>query len=183
MSSVALLVLLCLTSSSLHACNARLLAFSDKQIGKEIEKVILSADETLTPQPNQKDGKIPSVEFQKLKDHDQAKNIGRIGNENHHGANALRLFMLNLRKHYTHPVAAAELTSSGTSITKSFSQIGLQQSIETKGHEGHARSMLGSAPQDTEEAVDIKEGDAIEDIVVMDYAQPHRKPPIHNEKP
>lgn len=90
---------------------------------QEIEKVELSADETSTPQPNQKDGKIPSVEFQKQEDHDQAKNIGRVGNENHHGANALRLlenFMLNLRKHYTHPVAAAGLTSSGSLQIKSL---------------------------------------------------------------
>lgn len=43
--------------------------------------------------------------------------------------------------------------------------------------------MLGSAPHDTEEAPEFKKNDAVDDIVVMDYAQPHRKPPIHNEKP
>ncbi|PKI41574.1 hypothetical protein CRG98_038085 [Punica granatum] len=32
-------------------------------------------------------------------------------------------------------------------------------------------------------AVDAVDGDVVEDIAVMDYAQPHRKPPIHNEKP
>lgn len=43
--------------------------------------------------------------------------------------------------------------------------------------------MLGNrSGDDTEEAVDSKENDTVEDIVVMDYAQPHRKPPIHNEK-
>lgn len=32
-------------------------------------------------------------------------------------------------------------------------------------------------------AVDSVDSDVGEDTVVMDYAQPHRKPPIHNEKP
>lgn len=43
--------------------------------------------------------------------------------------------------------------------------------------------MLGSTPQDTEEAVNTKENGSVDDIEMMDYAQPHRKPPIHNEKP
>ena len=42
--------------------------------------------------------------------------------------------------------------------------------------------MLGNSGGDTEEAVDSKEKDNVGDIDVMDYAQPHRKPPIHNEK-
>ncbi|KAK6274952.1 hypothetical protein POUND7_004661 [Theobroma cacao] len=36
---------------------------------------------------------------------------------------------------------------------------------------------------ETEKAVDSKEKDNVGDVDVMDYAQPHRKPPIHNEKP
>ena len=43
--------------------------------------------------------------------------------------------------------------------------------------------MLGSIPRHTEEAVDTKESEAVDDIEMMDYAQPHRKPPIHNERP
>lgn len=43
--------------------------------------------------------------------------------------------------------------------------------------------MLGSAPHDAEETVDSKQTDTVEDVVVMDYAQPHRKPPIHNKDP
>jgi hypothetical protein len=49
----------------------------------------------------------------------------------------------------------------------------------------NVRSLLGSAQHNAEETVDddVKENDDAEDnIVVMDYAQPHRKPPIHNEK-
>lgn len=32
-------------------------------------------------------------------------------------------------------------------------------------------------------ALDSVDSDVGEDTVVMDYAQPHRKPPIHNERP
>jgi hypothetical protein len=43
---------------------------------------------------------------------------------------------------------------------------------------------LESPPSDNaEESVGAKENDMGEDIVVMDYAQPHRKPPIHNKEP
>ncbi|CAK9321611.1 unnamed protein product [Citrullus colocynthis] len=34
-----------------------------------------------------------------------------------------------------------------------------------------------------EKELNSKENEVGEDMVVMDYAQPHRKPPIHNEKP
>ncbi|KAM7273279.1 hypothetical protein ACFE04_027943 [Oxalis oulophora] len=53
----------------------------------------------------------------------------------------------------------------------------VEESIKTRGE----RLLLAS--NDIEEAVNSKENDKLEDVVVMDYAQPHRKPPIHNEKP
>lgn len=43
--------------------------------------------------------------------------------------------------------------------------------------------MLGPDQQHAEETMTTNPSDAEEDIVEMDYAQPHRKPPIHNEKP
>jgi len=44
--------------------------------------------------------------------------------------------------------------------------------------------MLGTVQHHhVEETVFTKASDSAEDIVEMDYAQPHRKPPIHNEKP
>jgi len=43
--------------------------------------------------------------------------------------------------------------------------------------------MLGPAQHNDEETVVTNASDTEEDIVEMDYAQPHRKPPIHNEKP
>lgn len=47
-----------------------------------------------------------------------------------------------------------------------------------------SRLMLESPPstQHEEEAVNSIEKEPVEDVVVMDYAQPHRKPPIHNTK-
>lgn len=47
----------------------------------------------------------------------------------------------------------------------------------------HGRSMLGPARHHVEEIVVTNDSDNGEDIVEMDYANPHRKPPIHNEKP
>lgn len=41
--------------------------------------------------------------------------------------------------------------------------------------------MLESPPSKAEENVSSKNKDTAEDIEVMDYAQPHRKPPIHNK--
>nr|DAD47814.1 TPA_asm: hypothetical protein HUJ06_017751 [Nelumbo nucifera] len=48
-----------------------------------------------------------------------------------------------------------------------------------------SRSVLGSAySHATEEVIDSQKNHTNnEDVVVMDYEQPHRKPPIHNESP
>lgn len=51
-----------------------------------------------------------------------------------------------------------------------------------QGLKRQARTLLGSATHNMEEDKDSKEDEAIEDVGVMDYAQPHRKPPIHNRK-
>ncbi|KAL1828464.1 uncharacterized protein LOC108208334 [Daucus carota subsp. sativus] len=57
----------------------------------------------------------------------------------------------------------------------------LNQKI-TKEWRRQALSTSGSVAQDVEEPADSNSKDIIEDVVVMDYAQPHRKPPIHNTK-
>ncbi|XP_041990072.1 uncharacterized protein LOC121790576 [Salvia splendens] len=51
----------------------------------------------------------------------------------------------------------------------------------TKGSESWKRAMLESSAFNYEENVSTKDKGSVEDIVVMDYAQPHRKPPIHNK--
>lgn len=55
--------------------------------------------------------------------------------------------------------------------------------VLVKGLKRNVRSLQGSVQHDSVETADVQEIEAVEDIVVMDYAQPHRKPPIHNEKP
>lgn len=37
--------------------------------------------------------------------------------------------------------------------------------------------------KEKEKLMSYEENEVGEDMVVMDYAQPHRKPPIHNKKP
>ncbi|CAK8539471.1 unnamed protein product [Lathyrus sativus] len=55
--------------------------------------------------------------------------------------------------------------------------------LVAKDERRHARSMLGPARHHVEETMVTNTNENEEDIVEMDYAQPHRKPPIHNENP
>ncbi|KAF5957381.1 hypothetical protein HYC85_004606 [Camellia sinensis] len=76
---------------------------------------------------------------------------------------------------------AKEDLTKGNEITSSSSQAVLQEPTKIVERKRQARWMLSSTSQNAEETVDhSKEDDPVEDIVVMDYAQPHRKPPIHN---
>lgn len=45
------------------------------------------------------------------------------------------------------------------------------------------RSTPESPPSNGEETVNSKDNGIAEDVVVKDYEQPHRKPPIHNWEP
>ncbi|XP_019156079.1 PREDICTED: uncharacterized protein LOC109152865 isoform X2 [Ipomoea nil] len=58
----------------------------------------------------------------------------------------------------------------------------LHEKLKIKGSQKRARSTLESrATQNSEEDVTTTgDNDPVADAVVMDYAQPHRKPPIHN---
>ncbi|KAM3322058.1 hypothetical protein P3S67_003209 [Capsicum chacoense] len=62
--------------------------------------------------------------------------------------------------------------------------ISFHKGAQVKTLNRESRLMLESPPstQHEEEAVNSIEKDPVEDVVVMDYAQPHRKPPIHNIK-
>ncbi|KAI7994106.1 hypothetical protein LOK49_LG11G02353 [Camellia lanceoleosa] len=76
---------------------------------------------------------------------------------------------------------AKEDITKGNEITSSSSQAVLQEPTKIVEWKRQARWMLSSTSQNAEESVNhSKEDDPVEDIVVMDYAQPHRKPPIHN---
>ncbi|KAF1861901.1 hypothetical protein Lal_00026380 [Lupinus albus] len=71
--------------------------------------------------------------------------------------------------------AGIELSTSLQTDSSSF--------LATKEHRRHSRSMLGPSMQHVEERVITNPSDTTQDIVDMDYAQPHRKPPIHNDRP
>nr|XP_043628990.1 uncharacterized protein LOC122600346 [Erigeron canadensis] len=59
-----------------------------------------------------------------------------------------------------------------------------QEETQVEGWKDHARSTMESKQQDSKEAINNSETNIVtEDVVVMDYAQPHRKPPIHNLTP
>lgn len=58
-----------------------------------------------------------------------------------------------------------------------------EEGANIEGWKNHARSTMESKQQDSNEAINnSKDNSSPEDAVVMDYAQPHRKPPIHNAK-
>ncbi|XP_042503788.1 uncharacterized protein LOC122080952 [Macadamia integrifolia] len=69
-------------------------------------------------------------------------------------------------------------------IMHSSDDVVLRQATTLKGSGRRVCSLVGSASPVNKEMVDSKENDDIsEDVVVMDYQQPHRKPPIHNASP
>ncbi|KAG5592942.1 hypothetical protein H5410_043456 [Solanum commersonii] len=63
-------------------------------------------------------------------------------------------------------------------------EISFHEGAQVKISRRESRLMLESplSTQHEEEAVNSIEKELVEDVVVMDYAQPHRKPPIHNTK-
>ncbi|XP_054823029.1 uncharacterized protein LOC129321319 isoform X2 [Prosopis cineraria] len=80
-------------------------------------------------------------------------------------------------------VAHDETVGTGLSNRHSGATTSLQTDSPSLLLRRHTRSMLGPAQHHVTETVNPSSGDTMEDMVEMDYAQPHRKPPIHNEKP
>ncbi|KAI3453508.1 hypothetical protein Pfo_010171 [Paulownia fortunei] len=68
----------------------------------------------------------------------------------------------------------------GNKVKLSYSWKILQKAAERQVWRRVERLTLESPPSNAEETVKSKESDTVEDIFVMDYEQPHRKPPIHN---
>ncbi|XP_019421569.1 PREDICTED: uncharacterized protein LOC109331487 [Lupinus angustifolius] len=81
----------------------------------------------------------------------------------------------NLKEMIVGGTSGIELSTSLQTDSSSF--------LATKEHRTHSRSMLGPSMHHVEETVITNPSDTTEDIVDLDYAQPHRKPPIHNDKP
>ncbi|KZV37039.1 hypothetical protein F511_11985 [Dorcoceras hygrometricum] len=65
-----------------------------------------------------------------------------------------------------------------------FSRKILQEAAGKKAWKRSGQSKtLESPPSNGEETANPKDNRVEEDVVVMDYEQPHRKPPIHNWEP
>ncbi|KAK9059199.1 hypothetical protein SSX86_021818 [Deinandra increscens subsp. villosa] len=78
---------------------------------------------------------------------------------------------------------AQKTTREGSDIKQQV-QVSDQEENKIVGWKNHDRSTMESKLQDSKEAIHkSKENGFTEDVVVMDYAQPHRKPPIHNIQP
>ncbi|XP_020216913.2 uncharacterized protein LOC109800545 [Cajanus cajan] len=109
-------------------------------------------------------------------------------------ANSLETNQSQQQKVGNDEIKTCESCSSVSTISKEVNQVIIGESSGTsfqtdspsflapKDERRHARSMLGPAQHHLEETVITNASDTTEDIVEMDYAQPHRKPPIHNEK-
>ncbi|XVE57677.1 hypothetical protein DITRI_Ditri04bG0108700 [Diplodiscus trichospermus] len=165
MPSLAIFFLLCL---SMHACiNARRLGFVAQEIGNHVGLILSNKVGPSVPK------ELQTEELQEVGVH------GRRTQENLIGANTMKQILLISFLKAKESVAKA---ISGYEIIIS-SGVDLQGVEKVEGLKRVTRSMLGNAGGDTEKAVDYKEKDKLKgDIDVMDYAQPHRKPPIHNEK-
>lgn len=97
-------------------------------------------------------------------------------------------------EHYSSSTGADELTDtvtgkeSATVVLKKDEKTGEEvvrsYSGETTQREKwrQTRSTLESSRDEVEETANSEENDTIDDVVAMDYAKPHRKPPIHNRK-
>ncbi|KAJ6946524.1 hypothetical protein NC651_001296 [Populus alba x Populus x berolinensis] len=183
MSTLFLLLLICL---SLHACNARVLRLTDKETKKQVlnKDLMQGVDKlnidrtTLAPS----DQMMPPVSEEQGAQGQQV-----VGRDDTITRKISLLSATTMKKKDEEPfMKQEEGTKGATSGNKVIvsSQADFQQSSEIiiEGLKGRGRSMLGSTANDTEEAVRSEENDIAEDVAVMDYAQPHRKPPIHNKK-
>ncbi|XP_038993448.1 uncharacterized protein LOC120117228 [Hibiscus syriacus] len=156
MSSLSFFVLLYL---SLHACNARRLGFFAQEIGDRVDF-------------------LASKDANKLKAHtlETEPAISKKLQTVQVGAKSVKQALLSPFLQEKEDVANP--ISAGYGIISS-SRVDLQNVEKAEGlKRAKARLMLGAG---VEEALDCKEKDNVGDIDVMDYAQPHRKPPIHNQ--
>ncbi|KAB2018127.1 hypothetical protein ERO13_D08G190400v2 [Gossypium hirsutum] len=169
MSYLAIFFLLYL---SLHACNAHRLGFSAKENGNHVD-FLASKDANKLKGHKLEMGpsiskKLQTPELQEVRSHGRriidAKTMKQTISDS---------FLAK---------EAVQNAISGYGIMSS-SRVGLQSKETVEGWKRiRARSMLGNSDAGADEALDSKEKDNVRDIDVMDYAQPHRKPPIHNEK-
>ncbi|MBA0826915.1 hypothetical protein Goarm_011728 [Gossypium armourianum] len=167
MSYLAIFFLLYL---SLHACNAHRLGFSAKENGNHVD-FLASKDANKLKGHKLEMGpsiskKLQTPELQEVRSH------GRriIGAK-------------TMKQTISDSFLAKEAVQNAISACQDRTQKSDGIHVHAWGWKRvRARSMLGNSDAGADEALDSKEKDNVGDIDVMDYAQPHRKPPIHNEK-
>ncbi|XP_030946388.1 uncharacterized protein LOC115970906 [Quercus lobata] len=171
MSSLVLLILLCL---SLHACDASRLRLADKENRKQADYFSKDAERTKVLETTITSRSRPCP-FDKCIS--QQKNIKYDGRNSHDKQKDSKV---PFKKQENGETSGYE-NIMGSSFHKDLQLVRSIQELKR-----NVRSLLGAAQHDTaKETVDAIENEGLDNNVsiVMDYAQPHRKPPIHNEKP
>ncbi|KAJ4712768.1 Root meristem growth factor 6 like [Melia azedarach] len=169
-----LLFLLCI---SVHACNARFLSIIVKEstVGKQGHLLIEDVGEP----------KLHKTPIQLGLGHSALKDL-RTQARQEIWKNERKIY-INQQDGESNPkqeeYSKASLSATSGNIIVSSPNDSQWLAKPEELQSSRARSLLRSSPNDNDEAVDSKENEVLEDTVVMDYAQPHRKPPIHNEKP
>ncbi|EEF36510.1 conserved hypothetical protein [Ricinus communis] len=178
MSPLLVFLLICFCT---HACNARLISDRENRkpdFFKGVDKVI-NLHETSTPSEitSPISEGFAAQEREEVGKVDRRLGASTMEQKNVHGhlkEQGSRKMSVHARFIYKAMRACLEVEEQEL---EKCSTLGI-----SLGFKRQERFMIESAPSDTEEAVKSNENDIAEDAVVMDYAQPHRKPPIHNEK-
>ncbi|MBA0689640.1 hypothetical protein Goari_007359 [Gossypium aridum] len=167
--------LLCLP---MHACNARCLGYAAEDIDNHADFLAKDVNKLkLHDQLEMRSSISKEVQTQEYGVH------GRRKQENGTDANNMKQTLCNLLLKAKQAVENA-ISSGYEIILSSGVDFHGRAKVEGLKRVRRSRSMLGNSGGDTEEDVGSKEKDMVDGDIddVMDYSQPHRKPPIHNEK-
>ncbi|KAL1805942.1 hypothetical protein ACET3Z_029010 [Daucus carota] len=147
---------------SLHACKARHLSLTDNRNSRRSHTVVKNLNSKSLSSPYKETNSEPEVV--------QARE------ENTPGANELTNTVMGKDSEQTIP--KNDNNKKGEEVDISH----LKEATQPEGWRRQARSTTESSSSEARETADSKESEIVDDVVAMDYAQPHRKPPIHNRK-
>ncbi|TYH97570.1 hypothetical protein ES332_A12G251700v1 [Gossypium tomentosum] len=170
-----ILFLLCLP---MHACDARCLGYAAEGIDNHADFLAKDVNKLKLHDKLQMRSSISKeVQTQEYGVHGIRKQ------ENETDANNMKQTLCNLLLKAKEAVENA-ISSGYEIILSSGVDFHGMAKVEGLKRVRRSRSMLGNSGGDTEEDVGSKEKDMVDGDIddVMDYSQPHRKPPIHNEK-
>ncbi|XXG77847.1 hypothetical protein AAC387_Pa08g1919 [Persea americana] len=176
--STRLLLLLQFLSLSSYSCNARdLRAFSNDPT-RDVEG--FNHNQTsVRPKPRQSlFGVLQSQQHQPMKAN------GRVGSASTEDSSDSEALLSRDMKGTRGAISGLENLISSSAVA-----VGLQKTTKLEETGRRSRSMLGSgsdvgiAAAPSKDSRESNESVAKEGVDNMDYDQPHRKPPIHNELP